>query len=237
MVSARVKAASVGKLVPIKPFQNISRRPAISGRKSRLSEDREANFWDNAYRSSPPWEIGRPQPAIVELVRDGELEPGRVLDIGCGTGENAIFLAEKGYMVTGVDASSIAIETAKAKSRSRRAKVEFRVSNALGLDRTLAEFDNVTDSGLFHTFYDNERPIYAQEIAQVLREAGRYFMLCFSEREPTDWGGPRRVTKREIQETFSPLFSINYIRDAFFATRVHDVGGKAYLTSATKRKT
>jgi hypothetical protein len=59
-------------------------------------------------------------------------------------------------------------------------------------------------------------------------------MLCFSEKEPTGWGGPRRVTREEIETTFTPLFNINYIRDASFATRIHNNGGKAYLISATK---
>jgi hypothetical protein len=60
-------------------------------------------------------------------------------------------------------------------------------------------------------------------------------MLCFSEKEPTDWGGPRRVTREEIESTFSSLFNINYIRDVLFTTRFHNNGGKAYLTSATRR--
>jgi hypothetical protein len=59
-------------------------------------------------------------------------------------------------------------------------------------------------------------------------------MLCFSEKEPTDWGGPRRITKEEIETTFSMPFKINYIRDALFATRFHANGGKAYLTATTK---
>jgi hypothetical protein len=60
-------------------------------------------------------------------------------------------------------------------------------------------------------------------------------MLCFSDKEPTSWGGPRRVTKEEIEATFSLFFNINYIRDDYFATRIHNNGGRAYLTSATRK--
>ena len=199
-----------------------------------MSGDRESSYWNDAYRSTPPWDIGRPQPVFVELAKKGELVLGSVLDIGCGTGENAILLAESGYTVTGVDAAPIAIDKAKAKAKARNVNVEFRIRNALNLNLGQSRFDNAIDSGLFHTFHDNERPAYAKEVAKSLREGGKYFMMCFGENEPTDWGGPRRVSKAEIQDTFSLLFQINYIHDALFATRIHDNGGKAYLTSATK---
>jgi len=199
-----------------------------------LSGDRESSYWNDAYKATPPWDIGRPQPVFVELEKKGEMEPGSVIDIGCGTGENAILLAESGYTVTGVDAAPIAIDTARAKAKARNVTVEFHIRNALNLNLGQSRFDNAIDSGLFHTFYDNERPVYAKEVAKSLREGGKYFMMCFSENEPTDWGGPRRVSRAEIQNTFSPLFQINYIHDALFATRIHDKGGKAYLTSATK---
>ncbi len=162
------------------------------------------------------------------------MNPGRVLDVGCGTGENAIFLAQEGFSATGVDLVKDAIQSARAKASARGVRVDFRVGNALALEFGGNEFDNVVDSGLFHTFPDPERTVFALEISRVLRNSGRYFMLCFSEKEPTNWGGPRRVTRGEIEQTLSPHFRINYIRDTSFATRIHDKGGKAYLTSATK---
>jgi len=190
--------------------------------------------WEDAYKTTPPWDVGRPQPAFVELVQAGELNTGSVLDIGCGTGENALYLAGNGFSATGVDLTSLAIAAARAKAAERKLKVDFRTGNALSLGFKDGIFNNVIDSGLFHTFPDNDRLIYAREMARVLAPRGKYFMLCFSEKEPTNWGGPRRVTKEEIESTFSPLFTINYIRDALFATRFHSNGGKAYLTSATR---
>ncbi len=191
-------------------------------------------FWDDAYRATPPWDIGRPQPALVEVAEKGEMMPGRVLDVGCGTGENALFLARSGFTVFGIDMARDAIRAAKAKAVQRGVKANFELGNALATGFENNYFDNVVDSGLFHTFGDQERPVYVGEIARVLRRQGKYFMLCFSDKEPRDWGGPRRITKEEIEETFLPRFEITYIRDAFFATRVHDKGGKAYVTSATK---
>jgi ubiquinone/menaquinone biosynthesis C-methylase UbiE len=191
--------------------------------------------WEDAYKTRPPWDIGRPQPAFVELVHAGELNTGRVLDVGCGTGENALFLAEAGLSVVGVDLSTRAIDAAKAKATERKLKVDFRLANALSLDFKDGYFDNAVDSGLFHTFDDSDRVDFVREIARVLKTDGRYFMLCFSDKEPTNWGGPRRIAKEEIESTFSVLFNINYIKDAYFATRIHNNGGRAYLTSATRK--
>lgn len=191
--------------------------------------------WEEAYKTAPPWDIGHPQPEIVELVRAGELNKSKTLDVGCGTGENALFLAENGFSVVGIDLSTRAIATAKAKATKWKVKVDFQVGNALASHFKNGQFDNAIDSGLFHTFNDNERTSFVREIARVLAIGGKYFMLCFSDKEPTNWGGPRRISKEEIEATFSPLFDISYIRDAYLATRIDNNRGRAYLTSATKK--
>jgi len=193
------------------------------------------SWWESVYLGSPPWDIGRPQPEIVELVERQELRGGRVLDIGCGLGDNSIFLVKKGFSVVCMDIAHLAIRRGKAKAAKERVEVDFRVGDALKLDEYYDEgfFDAVVDSGMFHTLGDDERPIFARQIRRVLATGGSYFMLCFSDKEPGDWG-PRRVSKREIEETFSGLFRVNYIRDAYFATRHHRKGPQAYLASMTK---
>ena len=156
------------------------------------------------------------------------------MDVGCGTGENAIFYAQNKFTVSGLDLARAAIDQARSKAKERNVKVDFQEGNALALDFKAGSFDYVTDSGLFHTFNDAQRPKFRDEIARVLKPEGVYFMMCFSDKEPTNWGGPRRVSKEEIKETFSPRFKINYIRDELFTTKIHDKGGRAYLTSATR---
>ena len=160
--------------------------------------------------------------------------PGTVLDVGCGTGENAIFYAQNKFTVSGLDLARAAIDQARSKAKERNVNVDFQEGNALALDFKAGSFDYVTDSGLFHTFNDAQRPLFRDEVARVLKTKGVYFMMCFSDKEPTNWGGPRRVSKEEINKTFSSRFKINYIRDELFTTKIHDKGGRAYLTSATR---
>ncbi len=193
--------------------------------------------WDEMYHDTPPWDVGYPQPVFVKLVDDGEIKPGRVLDAGCGTGENALMLAKNGCTVTGIDLAKDAIGHAQAKAAERGLKADFIVGNALKLYEHLnaAEFDTVIDSGLFHVMTDEERPIYVKQVYRVLKDSGKYFMMCFADKQPGDWG-PRRVSKLEIEQALMPWFKIEYIKDALFDTRLHSGKAKAYLVSAVKNK-
>ena len=191
--------------------------------------------WDDRYRETPPWDIGRPQPEFVRLFKDGEIKPGRILDAGCGTGENALFLAENGCSVAGIDVAHRAIELARKKAKDRHIKADFFICDALTLTTCFppGEFDTIIDSGLFHTLEDAGRPVYMEQICKVLKDGGHFFMMCFSDKQPGDWG-PRRVSKQEIMQALLPPLRINYIKEKEFETTRGDLRPKAYLVSATK---
>ncbi len=193
------------------------------------------NFFDEAYAGTPPWDIGRPQAAFVQLLETGRLRHNPILDVGCGTGENALFYAAKGHEVVGIDGAPRAIEKAKRKAAERGVKATFLVHDALGLASLRRQFAAVTDCGLFHTFDDDERTRYAEQVWRVLKPGGTYFMMCFSDKEPTDWGGPRRVSKSEIRAAFPPpKFQVRSIEDARFETHRHEDGGRAYLATVER---
>jgi cyclopropane fatty-acyl-phospholipid synthase-like methyltransferase len=183
--------------------------------------------FDEMYaEGAPPWDIGRPQPAVAELIDRGWLR-GPLLDVGCGTGENALYAAARGLEVVGVDASPRAIAQARAKAKARGLAVRFAVHDAFGLDALRKRFEGAIDSGLFHTFSDDERPGYVQSLAAALLPGAHLCLLCFSEREP-DWGGPRRVTQEEIHAAFGPPFVVELIEPARFANRESEEGAHAW---------
>src|SRR5438045_7980563 len=110
--------------------------------------------FEGLYAGKAPWDIGKPQPAFVAAA--GKVI-GSVLDAGCGTGENALFFADRGHQVTGIDFLPGPIELAKQKAAQRGISATFLVMDALQLDSLPQQFDNVIDCGLFHVFSDEDR--------------------------------------------------------------------------------
>jgi len=172
--------------------------------------------WDSSYtgQGPAPWDIGRPQAPFVALADRGQLT-GDLLDAGCGTGEHALLAAASGAHAWGVDLSGTAIGIATQKAADRGLVATFRADDILRIALPKDGFDVVVDSGLFHVFTDDERMRYTTVLANLLRPTGSLYLMCFSDRQPGDWG-PRRVTQDEIRNTFADGWSIESIEPATF---------------------
>ncbi|MEZ6060676.1 MAG: class I SAM-dependent methyltransferase [Planctomycetaceae bacterium] len=171
--------------------------------------------FEQAYHGKPPWDIGRPQQIFVAAAAQVE---GAVLDAGCGTGENALFFAQRGHSVTGIDFLEHPIAEARRKAQERGLSATFLVQDALRLHDIDRSFDSVIDCGLFHVFSDDDRARYVSSLAGVVRPEGRFFMACFSDLEPAG-DGPRRVSQIEIREAFAQGWHVESIQQTRFETR------------------
>jgi cyclopropane fatty-acyl-phospholipid synthase-like methyltransferase len=180
--------------------------------------------WDASYTSSEPapWDIGRPQPAFVRLAERGLLS-GRLLDSGCGTGEQTLLAASHGADAIGVDVSVHAIELAQGKAVERGLTARFEVADALRLGDLGLTLDVVIDSGVFHVFDDEDRVSYVASLASVLRDGGYCHLLCFSDRQPGIFG-PRRVRQDELRAAFSDGWRIISIEAATFELNESGLG-------------
>jgi SAM-dependent methyltransferase len=190
--------------------------------------------WDASYHDGPaPWDIGRPQPAIVRLAAEGGFA-GAVLDAGCGTGENALHLASLGLPVLGVDVAETALEIARAKARERGIEVEFAAADAFQLKRLGRRFDVVLDCGLFHTFDEDERPGYVASLASVTGHEATLYVLCFSDGGPGT--GPHPIGQDELRAAFSASkgWKIAAIAPDRIQTRYHDGGAPAWLAIVSR---
>jgi SAM-dependent methyltransferase len=185
--------------------------------------------FDASYTGTPAWDIGRPQPAFLELAEGGALR-GRVLDIGCGTGEHALMAARLGHAATGIDTAQSAIAIAQGKARDRGLSARFLVWDALQAAELGEQFDDVLDCGLFHVLRDDDRLPYVDSLRAVLPLGGRFHMLCFSDRQPGDWG-PRRVTQDEIEASFRDGWQVESIEASTLVTNNLPNGAFAWRVS------
>jgi SAM-dependent methyltransferase len=210
----------------------------FGGRRPTSHERMAGQPWDASYHDGPaPWDIGRPQPAVVRLASAGGFA-GAVLDVGCGTGENALHIASLGLSVLGVDVAETALEIARNKARAAARKidaidVEFTAADALQLERLGRRFQTVLDCGMFHTLDDDdERTRYVASLASVTEHGGTLYVLCFSDAGPDT--GPHPISQDELRAAFKRNngWDIAAIKPERTHTRFHgDHGAPAWLAT------
>ncbi len=173
--------------------------------------------WNDRYvAGSLPWDTGRPCPHLLDALRAG-LVVGRVLEVGCGTGTNAVLLAQRGFKVVAVDLSPRAIELAREKARAAGVDVDFRVHDMLAGPVEGGPFAFVYDRGVWHVFDDGAaRARFAGHVAAALAETGRWLSIAGSTEGPARETGPPRRSARDIAEAIEPhLEVLDLARTAF----------------------
>lgn len=191
--------------------------------------------WDQIYRKHPleslPWELGKPRKMLVNLVEKGIIKKGKVLDICCGAGTNTVYLAKKGFDVTGIDISSKAVEYAKDKAKQANVKTRLMVQNFLKLPFEDEEFDFVFDMGCFHHVEVEDRSMFIKGVHRVLKKGGTYLLICFSSKNGPAWN---HFTKKQIILLFSDYFKIKEIRH--IASREADSFVRYFYSVLMERK-
>ncbi|WP_369386815.1 class I SAM-dependent methyltransferase [Streptomyces sp. CG1] len=189
---------------------------------------------DDLYADRPPWEIGHPQPAFLDLARSGAIR-GRVLDVGCGTGEHVLMCADLGLDATGVDLAATALRAAGGKARRRGAHARFLHLDTRRLSDLGERFDTVLDCGMFHMLDPVDRAAFTRGLQAVLRPGGRYFLLCFSDREPEIPGavGPHRLTRDDLTQAFADTLRIDFIVPATLEINLDRPGVQGWLAAMT----
>ena len=183
---------------------------------------------DKIYRKTPldeiPWEFETPPNELVQLVDSEKVKPCETIDLGCGTGNYAIYLASRGFNVTGIDISTTAIKTAKENAKKRGTKCNFLVADVLGdLCEVKETFDFAIDWELLHHIFPEQRMMYVENVYKLLNHRGKYLSVCFSKKDKEFGGsGDYRVTgldtilyfssESELRSLFEPFFKIEELK-------------------------
>lgn len=197
---------------------------------------RENRNWDEIYSkfnlAEIPWHSDDPDQEFIELIEKKEVKPYQVLDVGCGAGTDAIYLASKGCKVTAIDISHEVIRIAKERAEKAGVKVNFIADNFMKIEFDSGSYDFINDRGCFHHINPLERENYAAKINDVLRRKGYYYLRCWSDKEESK-RGPFRISEDDVKNTFSKYFKLGEIKDFRFGGK----GARGYVCLMTKEVT
>ncbi|MHC4283505.1 MAG: class I SAM-dependent methyltransferase [Planctomycetota bacterium] len=192
--------------------------------------------WDAPYRRErlPGWDVGQPCSHLVKAVEDETFKPGRAIVLGCGSGTNAIYLAGRGFDVTGVDVAPSALVIAAKKARKAGLKVNWLLADVLALPK-LEAFDLVFDRGCYHHIYLYNSQGYVETLRRLSHKETRALILAGSDVDDRP-GGPPRVNEETIRNDFSKLFEFEWLRGIRFDTRNASADGASAWSIHLRRK-
>ncbi len=172
---------------------------------------------------NPPWEHGTPDLNLERMLARFRIEPCRALDLGCGMGNNAIWLARAGFRVHGFDLSETAVENAMVRVAAAGVSCDFQVGDFLTDQVDGAPFGLVFDRGCLHCVPEPvDRVRFADNVAEVLDEGGFWLSLMGNADEPEREVGPPRMTARQIAEIVEPRFEILVLEAGLFGGHQDD---------------
>lgn len=167
--------------------------------------DKFEKFLSRYEAGEVPWDHELPPPELIALAE--VLEPGRVLDLGCGYGRSCIYLAQKGWQADGVDFVELAINEAnrRAKAIGVEAHINFLHNPVTDLPFNDAQYDLIVDIGCMHALSEQEADAYAGEVVRLLKENGRYLLFAHILGENEEGDGAKGIPETRIRQIFSPL--------------------------------
>lgn len=194
---------------------------------------RTAESWNAVYvAGTTPWDTGVPDPVIVQAFEQRRVRSCRVLDVGCGTGNEALFMAGEGAAVVGVDVSIEAIAKARRKAEERGVgRCAFRVAEASALEDIEGTFDIVLDKACLHFIPRDRWPRYMAQIGRVLDPSGEYWLIAASDLDIVT-SGPHKFSPDEIRRVFAPRFEVLEIRACVL--RSHELRPAVYFCRMKK---
>ena len=174
--------------------------------------------WNERYATGDtPWDSGRASEELRRILKEGWVRPCRVLELGCGTGTNAVFLARQGFEVTAIDTVATAIEQANAKAAETDVDVQFLQADALELPDLGQPFPFVFDRGLYHILRNIDLEGFVEALRRVTEPGSVYLTLTGNANEPvSEEGGPPLVHAHEICLELSPVFDLVQLREFRF---------------------